>query len=198
MSKNVLSKNIKNFDSLILEQLKVRGPDGTNLVSDTSTNIQYGFTRLAIRAIDNGNQPYQNERFISAFNGELYNSDFLVSKIKEKFPTETIPDGDMQLLGLWLYLFGPEAISKTVGMFAGYITIGSKIFAFRDRVGEKPLYYGYFDDIFFISSVLPNTIYNKIALKENTILSGLSEYKISDSIYMLPLAHTLKLNNQTS
>jgi len=186
MSKNVLSKNIKNFDSLILEQLKVRGPDGTNLVSDTSTNIQYGFTRLAIRAIDNGNQPYQNERFISAFNGELYNSDFLVSKIKEKFPTETIPDGDMQLLGLWLYLFGPEAISKTVGMFAGYITIGSKIFAFRDRVGEKPLYYGYFDDIFFISSVLPNTIYNKIALKENTILSGLSEYKISDSIYMLP------------
>jgi asparagine synthetase B (glutamine-hydrolysing) len=37
-------------------------------------------------------------------------------------------------------------------MFAGYIHIGSKIYAFRDRVGEKPLYFGFYKDLFFISS----------------------------------------------
>jgi len=183
---NNTSGNTNEFDSLTLNELKSRGPDGTFIIDKYSENIVFGFTRLAIRAINDGNQPYQDERFISVFNGELYNTDFLTKEINLKFPEEDVPSGDMQLLGLWIYLFGIQAITKVVGMFAGYIKIESKIFAIRDRVGEKPLYYGFHEDIFFISSILPKRVYDSTIVDDYTFISGITKNNLSNSLHILP------------
>ena len=106
-------------------------------------------------------------------------------KINTLYPKETIPEGDAQLLGLWLYLFGPQAIKEVVGMFAGYIKIGTKIYAFRDRVGEKPLYYGFCDHIFFISSNFPSLINEFSEISDTTLISGLHSNKLSKDTYVI-------------
>ena len=146
---------LTKFDAENLDQLGCRGPDGTFHITENSGKICFGFTRLGIRSLTEGNQPYGDQRFKSVFNGEIYNYNYLKNLIAENFPEEAIPLGDMQLLGLWLYLFGPTAIKQVVGMFAGYVKIDNKIYAFRDRAGEKPLFYGFIDNSFIISSNLP-------------------------------------------
>lgn len=185
ISDKSLSQTLSEFDSKNLEQLRKRGPDGTYFLESESVFSLYGFTRLAIRALANGNQPYSNERFISVFNCEIYNTVYLEKKINTLYPKETIPEGDAQLLGLWLYLFGPQAIKEVVGMFAGYIKIGTKIYAFRDRVGEKPLYYGFFDHIFFISSNFPSSFNEFSEISDTTLISGLHSSNLSKDTFVI-------------
>ena len=186
ISENSSNIQISEFDKNILEQLNSRGPDGTFSEKGHAGRFFFGFTRLAIRALETGDQPYFDTRFISVFNGEIYNTDVLSKKINDKFPKEKLPEGDMQLLGLWIYLFGPDSINSVTGMFAGYIKIDSKIYAFRDRVGEKPLYYGFYEDIFFISSLLPKIAYTNINLNSEVFMSGLLQNELSESISVLP------------
>jgi len=172
------------FDSKNLKQLEKRGPDNTYSEA-VESQILYGFTRLAIRSIEDGSQPFNDGRFVSAFNGEIYNSFFLSERIRSKFPDEIIPENDTKLLGLWLYLFGPMSIKEVDGMFAGYIHIGSKIYAFTDRVGEKPLYYGFYRDVFFISSNLPKFIDAKVMLSDQFLISGLLNFRINEEVSIL-------------
>jgi len=185
ISDKSLSQTINEFDNENLEQLSKRGPDGTYFQENESVFSLYGFTRLAIRALANGNQPYSDGRFISVFNCEVYNTVYLEKIINTSYPSEIIPEGDAQLLGLWLYLFGPQAIKEVVGMFAGYIKIGTKIYAFRDRVGEKPLYYGFYDDIFFVSSNFPPVINKVSEISDSTLISGLHSNKLSKDTYVI-------------
>jgi asparagine synthetase B (glutamine-hydrolysing) len=140
---------LDDFDSKNIDQIIKRGPDGISIYKSSNSQVVYGFTRLAIRALQSGDQPFIEGRFVSAFNGEVYNCEYLIEQIILKFPTEIIPESDTKILGLWLYLFGPDSINEVIGMFAGYIHVGSKIYGFTDRVGEKPLYYGFFEDVFF-------------------------------------------------
>ena len=156
---------IADFDNQNLNQIENRGPYSLTYEINSTGQVLYGFTRLAIRSLENGNQPFIENRFTSVFNGEIYNTIELSEKIKVHFPNEVIPESDTKLLGLWLFLFGPNSITQVIGMLAGYIHIGSKIYAFRDRVGEKPLYFGFYKDLFFIRQHLLNAQDLKIILK---------------------------------
>lgn len=127
-----------HHDLQSLTRLSHRGPDQTVLLNEDST-VALGFTRLSIRALDTGIQPFHFNNGASAINGELYNQD----EISSMLSGDTKPDGDMQVLGQFLNEFGIESIVRADGMFAGYLIDhgNNQLHLFRDKVGEKPLYY---------------------------------------------------------
>jgi len=106
--------------------------------------VAIGFTRLAIRAIDSGNQPHRFLNGISAINGELYNQE----EIEAQLCAGSVPAGDMQVLGQYLSEYGMKAIANADGMFAGFLIdeISNQVHIFRDKVGEKPLFYRLTED----------------------------------------------------
>ena len=61
----------------MLELMNNRGKDNTGIYN--SKNVLLGHKRLAIRDLENGNQPMFYKNYIIVYNGEIYNSD----KIKE-------------------------------------------------------------------------------------------------------------------
>ena len=188
---------IVDFDNQNLNQIENRGPDSLTCKINSTGQVLYGFTRLAIRSLENGNQPFIENRFASVFNGEIYNTIELSEKIKVHFPNEVIPESDTKLLGLWLFLFGPNSITQVIGMFAGYIHIGSKIYAFRDRVGEKPLCFGFHKDLFFISSNLPTFVNNDSIISDFTLISGLLSSKITNKVSILEPGSFLEIDEDT-
>ena len=129
---------IEHHDSETLNRIWHRGPDGTHLITNNNARA-IGFTRLAIRALDSGDQPHIFLRCISVINGELYNQDEISALLK----TTPASLGDMQILGQYLSEYGISAIADADGMFAGLLLDDNeeKLHIFRDKVGEKPLFY---------------------------------------------------------
>ena len=109
-----------------------------------NSSVAIGFARLAIRALESGDQPHEFLTWVSAINGELYNQ----KKIESQLSVSSPPDGDMQILGQYLSEYGIEAIANADGMFAGFLIdqTNRKLHIFRDKVGEKPLYYRLSED----------------------------------------------------
>jgi asparagine synthase (glutamine-hydrolysing) len=166
-----LDNRIFSPESSFLNLVRKRGPDQRERL--TKGNQEWEFNRLAIRELSLGAQPFQGEGFISMFNGELYNEEYLRFQLNEaKDLSRELPVGDMQLLGAYLKKFGIGALSSVDGMFAGvfFNTEENKIFAIRDRVGEKPIYYFVDDQTLVISSV---------------VISGFNMNKVPDSLTWL-------------
>lgn len=126
--------------------LRHRGPDSSDVWSSSDGSIGLGHSRLAIVDLSEyGRQPMKSRsaRFVIVFNGEIYNHLELRNKLSGEFSwrghsdTETILEA-IEQWGL------EQALKSTVGMFA----IGlwdrqnSTLTLARDRMGEKPLYYG--------------------------------------------------------
>ncbi|UCF20465.1 MAG: asparagine synthase (glutamine-hydrolyzing) [Gemmatimonadota bacterium] len=119
-----------------------RGPDDEGWYVER--NVALGHRRLSIIDLDSGQQPMSNaEGTISiVFNGEIYNYQELRSRLieegrhfKTNSDTETI---------LHLYeKHGTRCVQYLRGMFAFLIwdSRERRIFAARDRLGQKPLYY---------------------------------------------------------
>lgn len=141
IEKSQESKNVVWKEEL-LESLKHRGPDEQKII-DINERISIGFCRLAIRDIEFGSQPYYFGNFVSAFNGEIYNSDSLKERILDVNPKIVLPDGDTQILAIYLQLFGNSSIRDVDGMFSGFtLNMETKLLTlFRDRVGEKPIFF---------------------------------------------------------
>ncbi len=137
----------------VSSSLLMRGPDNTKILSEKEFLVQ--FTRLSIRDLANGGQPYLsgNTNFVSAINGELYNEEF----IKDQLLTQngSVPSGDMQILSEFL-ITEMSNIKYVEGMFAGFIynKVRKKIVFFRDPTGEKPLYYFHSNSTITISSTI--------------------------------------------
>ncbi len=64
----------------MLKYIRRRGPDSEGKFS--KNNIHLAATRLSIRDIKNGNQPFIHNdiKFVTIFNGEIYNYEFLKKK----------------------------------------------------------------------------------------------------------------------
>ncbi len=118
-----------------------RGPDYPQCYSEHK-NHKFGHNRLVI--IDNNprsNQPFKSKdgRYIMVYNGEIYNYKELAKDYN--IPLETNCDTEL-LLKLYIKI-GSSFLNKLNGMFAFviYDSIEDRIFAARDRLGVKPLYY---------------------------------------------------------
>ena len=141
--KNYFPKR-KNIKSLLLS-MKRRGPDanGVSIKKFKKMSMIFLHTRLSIIDLQKkSNQPFEDERGVLSFNGEIYNYLELRERCIQKgvkFKTQS----DTEVLLKMLNLYGEEAFKFLDGMwsFSYYDKIKKRIILSRDRFGEKPLYY---------------------------------------------------------
>lgn len=127
-----------------------RGPDGNGLWKCPSLGLVFAHRRLAIQDLSPaGAQPMlsQSERYCIAFNGEIYNfleSRRLLVKLGHQFRGHS--DTEVLLAAIEHYGLN-RALQLCVGMFAFALWDAQEqvLHLARDRVGEKPLYFGVVD-----------------------------------------------------
>jgi asparagine synthase (glutamine-hydrolysing) len=131
------------------DQLLHRGPDDSGTWSDPNTGVALGHRRLAIVDLSAaGHQPMHSvcERFVIAFNGEIYNHLDLRKQL-DQLVVAPVWRGhaDTETLLAAFSVWGLErTLEAANGMFA--IALWDRqlktLTLARDRFGEKPLYYG--------------------------------------------------------
>ena len=142
-----------------------RGPDNVGIWNDFEENFFLGHTRLSILDLSlSGSQPMisHNERYVISFNGEIYNH-LELKKEQEKINRGIRWRGhsDTEILLEMISCNGLEnALQKCTGMFALALWDRKEksLKLARDRIGEKPLYYGFcgngVDKAFVVASEL--------------------------------------------
>lgn len=142
-------------------EIQHRGPDAYGHWSDGNFGVNLIHQRLAILDLsDAGKQPMLSDsgRYIIVFNGEIYNHNDLRKDYESKFGNKVwCGHSDTEVMLAYFDSFGIEAaLAKFEGMFA--IAVWDKedkaLYLIRDRMGEKPLYYGYIQDAFIFASEL--------------------------------------------
>jgi asparagine synthase (glutamine-hydrolysing) len=131
-------------------ELLNRGPDSTGEWLDPVAGYAVGHVRLAILDVSPaGAQPMQavSGRWVLAFNGEIYNHLKLRAELdKESLAPAWRGHSDTETLLAGFDAWGIRAtIEKCVGMFgmAVWCRQTQSLTLVRDRLGEKPLYYGW-------------------------------------------------------
>lgn len=141
--------------------LQHRGPDAQGLWLDPEAQIALGHRRLAIVDLSSaGQQPMRSadERYLCVFNGEIYNHQALRKELEGSgFQPQWRGHSDTETLLAGFAHWGIEAtLQKTVGMFAIALWDQQErsLTLIRDRMGEKPLYYGWIGAQFAFASEL--------------------------------------------
>jgi asparagine synthase (glutamine-hydrolysing) len=139
--------------------LRHRGPDDGGLWADAAAGIVVAHRRLAILDLSAaGHQPMtsQCQRYVIAFNGEVYN--FLeIRRDLEKEGQRFRSTSDTEVLVDACALWGVErTLSRLNGMFsfALWDRREQALTLVRDRLGKKPLYYGWSRNTFLFGSEL--------------------------------------------
>ena len=115
-------------------------------IKEVSSKCILGTRRLPIIDADNGKQPFTNETedVYVIFNGEIYNYEILMQDLKLKgHDFKTRCDTEV-IVHLWEE-YGRNLTYYLEGMFAIiiYDMRTDTLFAFRDHIGIKPLYFYY-------------------------------------------------------
>lgn len=168
--------------------LQHRGPDDEGFWLKGSTVL--GHRRLSIIDLKRGHQPMVDEDSKTAvvFNGEIYNFQDLRSRLETKgFQFKTRSDTEVLLKS---YLDqGFDCLHSFEGMFAFAIWDSQTrtLFAARDRMGKKPLYYTFQNGVFAFASELSafqNLPFLKLEVDRMSLIRFLSyEY--------VPTPHTI-------
>lgn len=139
------------------DRIAHRGPDGEGVWVEVPAAI--GHRRLAILDLSpTGAQPMVSAsgRFVIAFNGEIYNHAELRPPLLAKGARFRGTSDTEVLLALVEAHGVVGAIEMSVGMFALALWDRAErtLTLARDRMGEKPLYYGWQGDAFLFGSEL--------------------------------------------
>lgn len=149
----ILGRGSLDTEHIIFEMGRAitnRGPDDMGTWIDLASGIALSHQRLAIQDLSQaGHQPMMSpsQRFVVVFNGEIYNH-LKIRAVLNKVCTELLWRGhsDTETLLAAFEAWGVfSTLSRCIGMFAfalwdrelQTLTLG------RDRMGEKPLYYGW-------------------------------------------------------
>ncbi|MCR4436294.1 MAG: asparagine synthase (glutamine-hydrolyzing) [Clostridiales bacterium] len=201
-SKLDLLEIIKKMTTTIVH----RGPDDEGSWVDWNYGIALGHRRLSIIDLSPaGHQPMVSAsgRYVITYNGEIYNFHTIRREVEEYCHAKgnginLRGTSDTEVMLAAIEVFGlNDAVKRFVGMFAFALFDRKerKLYLVRDRLGEKPLYYGYVNSDFVFSSEL-KAICAYPGFKGNIDIDALAlffrhnyiptPYSIYKGIYKLP------------
>jgi asparagine synthase (glutamine-hydrolysing) len=133
-----------------------RGPDDSGEWIDAGAGAAIGFRRLAIIDLSPaGHQPMLSHsgRYVVTLNGEIYNFE----ELRRELRAEWRGHSDTEVMAAAFDAWGVEkAVSRFNGMFAIAVwdREARRLHLVRDRMGVKPVYYGFSGDAFLYGSEL--------------------------------------------
>ncbi|MDQ3565558.1 MAG: asparagine synthase (glutamine-hydrolyzing) [Pseudomonadota bacterium] len=138
-----------------------RGPDDSGIWLDAEAGVAFGHRRLSIVDLSPaGHQPMTSAsgRWVIAFNGEIYNHADLRQALQASAAAPAWRGhSDTETLLAGFEAWGIEnTLQRCVGMFALALwdRTERQLHLMRDRLGEKPLYYGWAGDALVFGSEL--------------------------------------------
>ena len=150
----------KSTATAMAQRIAHRGPDDSGVWIDTDAGLALAFRRLSILDLSPaGHQPMVSAsgQYVIVFNGEIYNYLQLRRELEGQGAVAWRGHSDTETLLAGFEAWGVEAtLKKTVGMFAIALWDRAErtLYLARDRMGEKPLYYGWQNDVFLFGSEL--------------------------------------------
>lgn len=193
------------------ELLQHRGPDDWGLWISDEKKAVLVHRRLSILDLSvTGKQPMvsRGERFVISYNGEIYNYIELASKLKRERNLSFLGTSDTEVL---LNCFEEYGVDETLALCKGMFAIAlydrkeQILTLVRDRMGEKPLYYGRISDIFVFASELEclySISQNSLSINYNALGEFISRGFISgdrtiyDNIYKLRPGELLSIDSK--
>ncbi len=193
-------------DAELLEKmsasLRHRGPDD----SGTWTRDGLGLAHRRLSVVDlsaAGHQPMHSRsgRWVICYNGEIYNTETL----RERLPhTSWRGHSDTEVIVQACECWGVEqTVQALTGMFAfaAYDTERRELWLARDRLGIKPLYYGWLGERFAFASELSalRHVHSPRPLDPSAVRSFLrygyvpAPHSIYHGVFKLPPGHIAKL-----
>jgi asparagine synthase (glutamine-hydrolysing) len=138
-----------------------RGPDDAGVWVDSTAGIALAHRRLSILDLSpEGHQPMHSAsgRYVIAFNGEIYNHLDIRREIEllDESPRWRGHSDTEVMLAAFEHWGIEGALTRFVGMFALALWDRQErlLYLARDRLGEKPLYYGWMNGVFLFGSEL--------------------------------------------
>lgn len=191
-----------------LDAIKYRGPDDRGVWTEEK-GVGLGHVRLSILDLSpHGHQPMLSAdgRLVMVFNGEVYN--FADIRRDLEFKGHRFQGtGDSEVILAAFGEWGVEAANRFIGMFA--IALWDRqerrLVLLRDRLGVKPLYYGWDGNTLWFGSEL-KALRAFRHWRAETDLLALAEYfqfghinaprSIYRNVFKLPPGHWLELGPQ--
>ena len=138
------------------ERMLHRGPDDGGIYISEDGFVALGHRRLSIVDLSkNGAQPFVSAsgRNIMVYNGEIYNAGELKKDLEKEISFRSTSDTEVLIEAIEKYGID-STLEKIKGMFgfAIYDTEKRTVTIARDRIGEKPLYYGMVNGAFVFAS----------------------------------------------
>ena len=188
-----------------------RGPDDFGVWIDQKTGVALGHRRLSIIDLsDAGHQPMTSYcgRYVCVYNGEIYNFLELKAELEQESPPPWKGHCDTEVMLAGFSMWGIEkTLQKMNGMFACAVfdRESAALTLFRDRMGKKPLYYGFQGNTFMFASELKSLRRHpdfEGAINRNALALFLRHnyvpqpYSIYENIYKLPQASLITITRE--
>ena len=156
---NASATDLATAATAMAATLRHRGPNSSGVWTDPAAGVAFAHRRLAVVDLsDAGHQPMMSScgRWVLTFNGEIYNHAELREELRVLGRTFR-GHSDSEVLVEAVATWGCETtLRRLSGMFAfAAWNRGTRTLTLaRDRVGEKPLFWGRFGELFLFASEL--------------------------------------------
>jgi asparagine synthase (glutamine-hydrolysing) len=158
-----------------------RGPDSEGVWQEGDTGFAHA--RLAIVDLSpTGAQPMKSTNATLTFNGEIFNYKTLREELA-RGGYHFVGTSDTEVILALYETYGEDAFEKLVGQFAFalYDKRSEALYLVRDRMGEKPLYWGTFQNTFVFASE-PKAIFAHGIPRKSLNMNAVESYLTYDAV----------------